>query len=189
MLRSGAQPPPRAGIQVIKITVAKTAAGWVGLAFSASGLAELHYPLPERGPALAALQTRFPEAMVLVDHAWARLKAQLRDYFDGQPIAFEAPLDVASYTPFRRAVWEATSRIAYGETRTYAWVAREVGVPRAYRAVGAALGANPIPIIIPCHRVLRSNGGLGGYGGGLALKQRLLAMEKGIAITAVQELD
>jgi len=189
LLRSGAQPPPRADIQVVKITVAQTAAGWVGLAFSARGLAELHYPLPEHEPALAALQARFPEAAALADHAWARLKGQLRDYFDGRPVAFEVPLDLAPYTPFQRAVWETTLRIPYGETRTYAWIAHEVDAPLAYRAVGAAMGANPIPIIVPCHRVLRSNGGLGGYGGGLAMKQRLLAMEKGIAITAIQELD
>ncbi len=118
-----------------------------------------------------------------------RDKAQLRDYFAGRPVAFEAPLDLTPYTPFQRAVWEVTLRIPYGATRTYAWIAHEVDAPLAYRAVGAAMGANPIHIIIPCHRVLRSDGGLGGYGGGLALKQRLLAMEKGVAITAIPELE
>ncbi len=81
------------------------------------------------------------------------------------------------YTQFQKAVWRATAGIPYGETRSYAWVAKRIGNPRAVRAVGQALGANPVPIIIPCHRVIGSSGKLCGFAGGLALKQRLLELE------------
>jgi O-6-methylguanine DNA methyltransferase len=79
--------------------------------------------------------------------------------------------------PFQRAVLTAIQKIPFGETRSYGWVARAIGKPRASRAVGQALGANPIPIIIPCHRIIASDGSLGGYGGGLPLKRKLLTLE------------
>jgi methylated-DNA-[protein]-cysteine S-methyltransferase len=79
-------------------------------------------------------------------------------------------------------VWEITRLIPYGETRSYAWVAEQIGQPRAVRAVGQALGKNPLPIIIPCHRVITSNGKLGGFGGGLEMKKRLLSLEAATAI-------
>ncbi len=92
-------------------------------------------------------------------------------------MGFELPLDLRG-TPFQRAVWEALQEIPYGETRSYAEIARRVGQPNAVRAVGAANGANPVALIVPCHRVIASGGKLGGYGGGLALKGKLLAMER-----------
>ncbi|MBI4787571.1 MAG: MGMT family protein [Chloroflexi bacterium] len=79
--------------------------------------------------------------------------------------------------PFQRAVLIAISKIPFGETRSYGWVAREIGQPNAARAVGQALHTNPIPIIIPCHRVIASDGSLGGYGGGLPMKAKLLQLE------------
>lgn len=80
-------------------------------------------------------------------------------------------------TKFQRKVWRALQRIPYGETRSYAWVAAAIGHPKALRAVGRACGANPLPLIIPCHRVVAANGALGGFSGGLAWKRRLLALE------------
>ena len=103
---------------------------------------------------------------------------QLRCYFRGEAVEFEVPLDLSAHTPFLRKVWEATRTIPYGETRSYAELAAMVGHPRAYRAVGRAMALNPVPIIIPCHRVIGSDGRLHGYGGGLELKQRLLDMER-----------
>jgi methylated-DNA-[protein]-cysteine S-methyltransferase len=105
-----------------------------------------------------------------------RAAAQLVAFLEGKRQDFELELDPRG-TEFQRAVWAALLRIPYGETRSYADVARELGKPRAVRAVGTANGANPIPIVIPCHRVVASGGHLGGYGGGLALKRRLLALE------------
>ena len=103
---------------------------------------------------------------------------QLEEYFNARRRAFELPLDLRG-TPFQQRVWNALLEIPYGETRSYAELARSIGEPKAFRAVGAANGANPIAIIIPCHRVVSSGGGLGGYGGGVPLKRRLLALESG----------
>ncbi len=105
-----------------------------------------------------------------------RLRTQLGEYFDGRRTTFDLPLDYPG-SPFQRRVWDALLRIPYGETRTYAALAREIGAPGAARAVGGANGANRIAIVIPCHRVIGADGGLGGYGGGLWRKLRLLELE------------
>ena len=101
---------------------------------------------------------------------------QLRAYFAGQLRWFDLPLDMQG-TPFQLRVWRELERIPYGETRSYSQIAAAIGAPRAVRAVGAANGANPIPIVVPCHRVIGASGKLVGYGGGLPLKRRLLELE------------
>ncbi|WP_207229338.1 methylated-DNA--[protein]-cysteine S-methyltransferase [Ktedonosporobacter rubrisoli] len=101
---------------------------------------------------------------------------ELRRYFAGERIQFNCPLDLHG-TPFQLAVWHELCRIPYGETRSYGEIARAIGRPTASRAVGAANGANPVAIIVPCHRVIGSNGSLTGYGGGLPTKSWLLALE------------
>jgi methylated-DNA-[protein]-cysteine S-methyltransferase len=103
---------------------------------------------------------------------------QLAEYFSGTRHTFELPLD-ARGTGFQRAVWAALREIPYAATTSYGAIAAQVGRPRAVRAVGAANGRNPIAIIIPCHRVIGSDGGLTGYGGGLPTKRWLLAHERG----------
>jgi len=110
------------------------------------------------------------------DNAVADVAAQLHEYFRGQRCAFDLELAPRG-TEFQLAVWKALQRIPYGETRSYAEIARAIGRPAAVRAVGAANGANPIPIVIPCHRVVGSNGSLTGFGGGLETKRWLLALE------------
>jgi len=112
-------------------------------------------------------------------HRW-RVKAQkeLRSYLSGRSRSFSTPCDLRGLPAFTHAVLEAATQIPYGEVRSYRWLAQHLGKPRAARAVGNALARNPIPIIIPCHRVVRSNGTLGGYALGTALKKRLLEMEK-----------
>lgn len=102
--------------------------------------------------------------------------AQLRQYFAGERREFTVPLDLRG-TEFQLRCWHALLRIGYGEIRTYAQLAREVGSPKGFRAVGAANGANPVSVIVPCHRVIASNGTLGGYGGGLEVKEKLLRLE------------
>ena len=102
---------------------------------------------------------------------------QVIEYLEGKRSDFELRLDLRG-TPFQRSVWNALLEIPYGATRSYADVARAVGNPNAVRAVGSANGANPVPLIVPCHRVIAAGGKLGGYGGGLDLKRRLLAMEQ-----------
>ncbi len=106
-------------------------------------------------------------------------RRELDQYFAGRRRQFELPLDWRLTRGFGRRVLEATARIPYGETATYKQVATEAGNERAYRAAGNALGSNPIPIIVPCHRILHSGGGLGGYTGGLERKRVLLAVEGG----------
>jgi methylated-DNA-[protein]-cysteine S-methyltransferase len=101
---------------------------------------------------------------------------QLRDYFAGRRTEFDLPL-APEGTPFQRAVWRQLQDIPYGETISYGELARRVGNPKASRAVGSANGANPIPIVIPCHRVIAAGGKLGGFGGGLPVKQALLDLE------------
>ncbi len=103
----------------------------------------------------------------------------VRRYFRGEKIDFNLPLDMSLGTPFMRRVWEATRLIPYGETRSYAWVARMAGSPRAFRAVGMALARNPLPLLVPCHRVIGSDGSLRGFTapGGVKLKMKLLEHE------------
>jgi len=107
----------------------------------------------------------------------AKLVKQLQAYAAGQRVCFTIPLDLRAGTVFQQAVWRVLQIIPFGETRSYAWVARQIGKPKATRAVGGACGANPVPIVVPCHRVVASDGSLGGFSGGLALKRRLLALE------------
>jgi len=111
---------------------------------------------------------------------FAAAMAQLEEYFDGSRRRFEVPLALHG-TEFQRATWEALLSIPYGETRTYGEIAKSIGRPTAVRAVGAANGQNPIPIIVPCHRVIGANGTLTGFGGGLPTKQYLLELEQGQA--------
>jgi methylated-DNA-[protein]-cysteine S-methyltransferase len=102
--------------------------------------------------------------------------AQLRAYFAGELRDFDLPLDMQG-TDFQRRVWDELLNIPYGETRSYSFVANTIGAPKAVRAVGAANGRNPVPIVVPCHRVIGAAGSLVGYGGGLPLKRLLLDLE------------
>jgi methylated-DNA-[protein]-cysteine S-methyltransferase len=105
--------------------------------------------------------------------------AQLREYFQGRRRRFELPLAPAG-TDFQRRVWRALAAIPYGKTMSYGELAHRIGNPRASRAVGLANGANPLPIIVPCHRVIGANGSLTGFGGGLPIKRALLALENAL---------
>jgi methylated-DNA-[protein]-cysteine S-methyltransferase len=122
---------------------------------------------------------RRPDAAWVEDaQPFARAVAELREYFEGARRDFTVPLAPAG-TPFQLRVWRALVEIPYGETTSYGELARRLGQPTASRAVGLANGSNPLPVIIPCHRVIGANGSLTGYGGGLPIKQRLLALERG----------
>jgi methylated-DNA-[protein]-cysteine S-methyltransferase len=102
---------------------------------------------------------------------------QLHQYATGKAVHWIVPIDLSAGTAFQQSVWRALKKIPRGETRSYGWVAQQIGKPGSSRAVGAACGANPIPVIIPCHRVIASDGSIGGFGGGLPMKRRLLALE------------
>jgi methylated-DNA-[protein]-cysteine S-methyltransferase len=101
----------------------------------------------------------------------------LNDYFRGVPVRFNVPLSLRGHSHFERLVWTAARRIPYGAVRTYGWIASKIGKPQAARAVGGALARNPFVLVVPCHRIVESNGKLTGFGAGLAWKQALLNLE------------
>lgn len=147
--------------------------------FTGCGLALLLFPdqPPDLGAAWA--QRRHPDAPITDgshDPRVAHLQQELTDYFEGRLRAFTTPLDMHG-TPFQQRVWQEVYRVDYAGLCSYADIARAIGSPNAVRAVGAANGANPVPVIVPCHRIIGSNGKLVGYGGGLDMKRRLLELE------------
>lgn len=117
------------------------------------------------------------EAVAIVEEA----RAQLLAYIAGTRREFSFPIDCSAGTPFQRKVWKAITRIPYGRVRSYQWVAMRVGGKQYARAVGMALGANPVPIVVPCHRIISHDGSLGGFSCGLPLKRRLLSLEGTLA--------
>ena len=152
--------------RIERIPVA-TPAGVFQAEFRNGKLGALHFP----GGVAAAVPGRSHSAD-------RRLARELKQYFTGKRSSFSLPLDLNSGTDFQRKVWRALRRIPYGQTKTYGEVARAIGSPKTSRAVGAACGQNPIPIIVPCHRVVAHNQKLGGFSGGLHWKKRLLALER-----------
>jgi len=151
--------------------------GTLRLASTDKGLAWLGLPRAGGCGLSGWLRRHAPHARIEPSEAVHRsAMEQILEYLGGERVRFELPLDLRA-TGFQRAVYDELLQIPYGETRFYAEVARRIGRPRAMRATGAANGANPLPLVVPCHRVVASDG-LGGYGGGLALKRRLLAMER-----------
>jgi methylated-DNA-[protein]-cysteine S-methyltransferase len=161
----------------VRLALLETELGWIGLARSDQGIVGLNLPRPTRERALADLLAGFPGGELTDLAAFGDVVEPLRRYAAGQPVRFQVPLDLSRVTPFRRKALEIATRIPYGETRTYAWIAEQIGRPCASRAVGGAMATNPIPIIIPCHRVVASDGSLCGYAGGLDMKKRLLQLE------------
>ena len=105
------------------------------------------------------------------------IRKELREYFEKGRQAFTQKIDFAKGTGFDRSVWLALKEVPYGETRTYKWLAEKLGNPAASRAVGQALSRNPIPILLPCHRIIESDGSIGGYSAGSDIKRRLLELE------------
>ncbi len=132
---------------------------------------------------LRRIDFEHPRHPTAIDASWIRdsakltfARTQLLEYFSGARNTFDLPLHPIG-TPFQREVWTALTTIDYATTASYGDIARRIGNPKAVRAVGAANGRNPLPIIVPCHRVIGSNGALTGFGGGLPVKQALLEME------------
>ncbi len=147
-----------------------TPLGPVLLARTARGLAGLWFDGQRHHPGTLAAPLRVDDP--LLRHA-AEL---LQRYFAGEPVAFDLPLDLHG-TPFQQSVWRALLQIPAGRTSSYGAIARGLGTPQAVRAVGAAIGRNPLSVIVPCHRVLGQDGSLTGYAGGLPRKRSLLALE------------
>ncbi len=158
-----------------------TDVGWVGILASAKGL--LRTTLPQRSvQEVHQLLGDDINYATWSPHRFKDLVKRLRIYFSGHKTAFPDELDLSWATAFQREVWQITRLIPYGNTRSYSWVAEQIGRPGAARAVGQALAGNPLPIIIPCHRVLTSDGKLGGYSGGIEMKRYLLSLEGAASI-------
>ncbi len=154
-----------------------TPLGSFGAVFSQKGLARLTFSSEQLAVCEAWAARRLPGARHASDHQpLVMLAEQLTAYLDGDLRVFSVPLDLRC-TPFQLSVWQALLSVEYGSVCSYASLAANVGRPAAVRAVGLANGSNPVPVIVPCHRIIGSNGTLTGYGGGLPLKTQLLRLE------------
>lgn len=169
-----------AGLIDVAYAVEQTPLGRLLLARTPRGLVRVAYLDAEttEEQALAELALRISPRVLAAPARLDELRRELDEFFAGRRRAFETPVDWRLTHPgFSRRVLRATSRIPFGETASYKQVASAAGSPNGYRAAGNALGANPLPIVVPCHRVLHAGGGLGGYTGGLDRKRILLAIE------------
>ena len=160
----------------VNYTTFKSPFGWSGVARSPHGIARVVFGKSSEAEVESLIRNDLTATKS--DAGLSDATDQLMWYFSGERVNFALELDPQAGTDFQKAVWNATYQIPYGEVRSYSWVAHQIGKPKATRAVGTAEGANPLPIIVPCHRVLRSNGALGGYSAGLHWKPKLLALER-----------
>jgi methylated-DNA-[protein]-cysteine S-methyltransferase len=163
---------------VVRWNELETPLGRMYAAVTDHGLARLTWHRPSRDEFVAAMEKRFPDRLVVQDAAaLAEVEVQLQEYFAGERSSFDLPVDLSSISEFERRVLQAALRIPFGEVVAYSDLAQKIGKPRASRAVGNALNHNPVAIVVPCHRVVRRDGSLGGYGGGIETKKRLLTIE------------
>jgi methylated-DNA-[protein]-cysteine S-methyltransferase len=156
--------------------------GWIGVSETANGIDAVVLPKASRQAVLSEL--RLTAAELLEGRMSSRLRnaqTQLIDYLAGARRSFDLPLDLARGTSFQRKVWRTLRRVSYGRLRSYRWVAVRVGGRQYARAVGNAVGANPMPIVIPCHRIVAQDASIGGFSGGVATKRKLLTLEGTLA--------
>lgn len=150
----------------IRYTFLSTPLGLTGIAGSKNGLTRIILKLANESDFKNDLKKTYPGECLLDPPFFDQVIKQLNLYFSGQLKKFTCKLDLSRGTPFQQSVWRQLSAIPYGKTHSYRTLAQSIGHPQAFRAVGNANGKNPLPLIIPCHRVIRENGGLGGYTGG-----------------------
>jgi len=165
------------GLLDIAYTTTDSPFGPLLLAQTPRGLVRVSLPAYDPDETLEELAARISPRVLEAPAELDEVRRQLDLYFEGKLTKFHLPLDWRLSDGFRVKVQRAIARIPYGQTRSYMQVAASAGNERAVRAAGTACGSNPIPIVVPCHRVLRSGGGLGGYGGGLPMKRALLELE------------
>lgn len=170
----------RSGLLDVAYDVADSPLGPLLVAATEHGLCEIEFdPEPERE--VERLARRFGARVLYSPRPLTRARRELEQYFAGRRTTFDLALDVDWLPPFQRSVLEELARVPYGRTETYGSLASRIGRPRAARAVGGALNRNPLPIVLPCHRVVGASGSLVGYAGGLQRKRALLALE-GVAV-------
>ena len=152
--------------------------GWMGLVESPKGIQTIVLPKRSKRTVESELSAQSDGSLQQGDSA--RLDAarrQLLDYLAGRRNIFTVPLDLSRGTSFQRQVWRTLQRVPYGKLRSYQWIAARVGGRHYARAVGNAVGANPLPIVVPCHRIVAHDASLGGFSGGLSMKRKLLSLE------------
>jgi methylated-DNA-[protein]-cysteine S-methyltransferase len=171
------------GLLDVAYATAETPLGPTLVAATPRGLVRVAFPHERPDDVLAELARDVSPRVLESPAELDEVRRELDEYFAQRRDRFELPLDWRLSRGFRRDVLRATARIPYGGTVTYSEIAARAGSPRAHRAAGSALGSNPIPVIVPCHRVLRTGGALGGYGGGLEMKEFLLRLEGALAET------
>jgi methylated-DNA-[protein]-cysteine S-methyltransferase len=164
--------------ETLTFAVSETCLGWTGVIGSPDGLRKVILPLKSKEAVLGQIASYGCEAQNHDIAGFADLTDRISHYFGGEPVDFADKLDLSGTTPFQQNVWRTVSNIPRGETRSYGWVANQLGLPRAARAVGQALRRNPVPIVIPCHRVIGSDGKPGGFSGGVKIKKFLLQLEQ-----------
>ncbi len=164
----------------------ETSLGWLVVAESPDGIALVDFLGPERpseDAAIAAVLREYPDSAPVPapdSGLLEKTKGYILAYLTNRVPPPKVPMDLGKGTPFDRKVWSAIETVAFGESRSYSQIAEQTQSPGASRAVGRACGRNPVPILIPCHRVITSGGKLGGYSGGLHIKRALLDLEKGV---------
>lgn len=169
-----------AGLLDVAFATLDSPVGTLLLAVTPRGLVRLAYlDDSDESPVLEQLAAKLSPRILAAPGKLDEPRRELDQYFAGARRRFEFPLDWRLTHGFTRRVLQATAKVPYGATSSYKHVAAQAGNPLASRAAGNALGSNPIPIVVPCHRILHSGGGLGGYTGGLERKRRLLAVESG----------
>ncbi|HVQ59372.1 MAG TPA: methylated-DNA--[protein]-cysteine S-methyltransferase [Solirubrobacterales bacterium] len=165
------------GLLDVAYTTTDSPFGPLLLAKTRRGLVRVGLPSQDRDELLADLAGRVSPRVLEAPAGLDEVRRELDLYFAGKLDRFDLPLDWQLSHGFRQRVLRAIARIPYGQTRTYTEMATKAGNERAVRAAGSACGSNPIPLVVPCHRVLRTSGALGGYGGGLPMKEALLELE------------
>ena len=160
----------------MRYAIIDTELGKMGLVGSGAGLRRIILPQPSGGAVQGLILQGFPGA-VADPNPFGDLPWRLGRYLKGEQVSFNDKLDLNGTSTFKRAVWVATRAIPYGQSRSYGWIARQIGNPGALRAVGQALAKNPLPIVVPCHRVIGKDGSLTGFEGGLEMKRCLLEIE------------
>jgi methylated-DNA-[protein]-cysteine S-methyltransferase len=176
--RSFRQAAAEAGLVDVSFDVADSPVGPLLLAVTGAGLCRISFdPEPERET--EELARTFGVRVLRGPREVDRVRRELDEYFEGRRHTFDLPLDLRGRSGFSREILDRLARVPYGEVTTYKSLAVEAGNPRAARAVGTIMNRNPIPIVLPCHRVVGSNGSLVGYGGGLDRKRLLLDLESG----------
>jgi len=167
----------RDGLLDVAYTTVDSPVGALLLASTRTGLVRVAFGVEDHDKVLEALATRLSPRVLRSPQRLDQAARELDQYFAGTRTAFDLPLDLSLSSGFRQLVQRHLPEIGYGHTQSYGQVARLVGSPKAVRAVGSACATNPLPVVVPCHRVLRSDGTLGGYAGGLAAKSALLRLE------------